>query len=174
MRAFYIGVGSRETPPDMLYAIQTLAASLWAKHWTLRSGGAEGADSAFERGAGPLSVIYLPWRGFNKRWGLNVVERPSMAAYAMAETVHPAWSRLSSGARAMHARNCHQVLGTNLDDPSHFVICWTADGCESDGERTKETGGTATAIVIASRHGIPVFNLQRRDAIVRLFDYLEL
>lgn len=175
MKAFYTGVGSRETPEEALMTIQALAVTLWRSKWTLRSGGAAGADSAFERGAGPLSVIYLPWRGFNGRLGMhNVVDRPSMDAYAMAAGVHPAWNALGAGAKAMHARNCHQVFGSTLNDPSHFVVCWTADGCEDESTRTRHTGGTATAIVLAARHGIPVFNLQRKNALDRLNAYLEL
>jgi hypothetical protein len=30
------------------------------------------------------------------------------------DTFHPAWSRLTRGVRALHARNCHQVLGADL------------------------------------------------------------
>lgn len=134
-----------------------------------------GADSAFERGAGPMSVIYLPWRGYNGRWGMrNAVDVSTMAAYEMAASVHPAWSALGAGAKAMHARNCQQIFGWNLDDPSHFVVCWTPDGCEDESTRTRGTGGTATAIVLAARHGIPVFNLQRDCAMARLTSYLEL
>ena len=174
MKAFYTGVGSRETPAEVMEALETLAGMLSRCGWTLRSGGAEGADTAFESGAGLNSVIFLPWRGFNGRLGPNTVERPTLEAYAAAKNFHPAWGRLGVGARAMHARNCHQVLGLTLSEPSHFVVCWTPDGCESESERTKGTGGTATAIAVANRRGIPVFNLQRRDAVFRLTDYLAL
>lgn len=175
VKAFYTGIGSRETPEEVLNVMHAIAVSLWRSKWTLRSGGAAGADTAFERGAGPMSVIYLPWRGFNGRWGMvNTVDKPSLAAYKMASDIHPAWQSLGAGAKAMHARNCHQVLGWTLEEPSQFVVCWTPDGCEDESTRAKSTGGTATAIVLASRRGIPVFNLQKEDAKRRLNAYLEL
>lgn len=155
---FYTGVGSRETPPEVLVGMRRLAEWLRLLGFTLRSGGANGADTAFETGAYDLRHIYLPWSGFNGRYRTHS-ESPSRDAYALAQTVHPAWSRLSTGARALHARNCHQVLGDTLDAPSDFLVCWTPDGCVSEATRTKNAGGTATAIVLADRHAIPVFNL---------------
>lgn len=155
---FYTGVGSRETPPEVLRQMMTLADWLRLLGYTLRSGGAGGADTAFEMGAYGNAHVYLPWGGFNGRYRCRK-DSPSREAYTMAQTVHPAWSRLSGGPRALHARNCHQVLGDSLDAPSDFLVCWTPDGCTSEATRMKNTGGTATAIVLADRHAIPVFNL---------------
>lgn len=155
---FYTGVGSRETPPEVLREMLRLAEWFRLLGYTLRSGGAGGADTAFEMGAFGKAHVYLPWPGFNGRYRKRM-ESPSREAYTMAQAVHPAWARLSPGARSLHARNCHQVLGDTLDAPSAFLVCWTPDGCVSEATRTKNTGGTATAIVLASRHAIPVFNL---------------
>lgn len=66
------------------------------------------------------------------------------------------------------ARNGHQVLGATLDQPVSFVLCWTPDGAESEAQRTRDTGGTGQAIALASRHGIPVFNLANRGALNRV------
>lgn len=69
----------------------------------------------------------------------------------IASEVHPAWDRCNEWARGMHSRNCHQILGYDLQSPVDVVICWTPDG--------KIQGGTATAIRIAMKYDIPVFNL---------------
>ena len=69
----------------------------------------------------------------------------------IASEVHPAWDRCNEWARGMHSRNCHQILGYDLQSPVDAVICWTPDG--------KIQGGTATAIRIAMKYDIPVFNL---------------
>jgi hypothetical protein len=164
MGVYYTGVGSRETPPDMLDFMARLAAWLAARGHVLRSGGAPGADTAFEQGAAGSSVIYLPWPGFNGRSRGVGLPRPSPEAYPLAAAVHPAWGRLSDAAKALHARNCHQVLGTDLRTPSAFLLCWTADGCDSEATRARSTGGTATAIVLACRQGVPVFNLGKPGA----------
>lgn len=73
----------------------------------------------------------------------------------IASEVHPAWDRCNEWARGMHSRNCHQILGYDLQSPVDAVICWTPDG--------KIQGGTATAIRIALKYNIPVFNLGTKD-----------
>lgn len=69
----------------------------------------------------------------------------------IASEVHPAWDRCNEWARGMHSRNCHQILGYDLQNPVDAVICWTPKG--------NIQGGTATAIRIAMKYNIPVFNL---------------
>ena len=171
MTLYYTGVGSRTTPPAMMKAISQLAWWLKMMDYTMRSGAAEGADSAFEEGAGPYSHVYTPWPGFGASAHIRLA-RPTVDAIRMAAAVHPAWGKLSAGARALHARNCHQVLGDDLTTPSKFVVCWTPDGCDSERTRTRGTGGTATAIVLADRHGIPVFNLRNDGAEDRLIEWI--
>ena len=46
----YAGIGSRSTPPEVQAVMRTLANNLEYTGFTLRSGGAKGADSAFEHG----------------------------------------------------------------------------------------------------------------------------
>lgn len=171
MTHFYTGVGSRETPQVILDRMAAGAAKLAIAGYVLRSGGADGADTAFENGSDGIAHIYLPWPGFNGRQ--SVRDRPCERAFELAATIHPAWSHLSAGARALHARNCHQVLGDDLSTPSDFLVCWTPDGCERETDRTRATGGTATAIVLADRHHIPVFNLRNERALARLISFLE-
>ena len=47
---YYAGVGSRETPQDVLKIMWKIGKHLADKGYTLRSGGARGADAAFENG----------------------------------------------------------------------------------------------------------------------------
>jgi hypothetical protein len=170
----YAGIGSRLTPAPVFQAMRDLARVLANRGYALRSGAAEGADTAFELGAvdayGEME-IYLPWPGFNGRTHQSVPI--SKAALALAQTVHPNWLELSQAGQKLHARNMYQVLGPNLDEPVKFVICWTADGCSSEKTRNHRTGGTATAIVLADRHGIPVYNLANPAAADQLRDHLD-
>jgi hypothetical protein len=162
----YAGIGSRNAPADQLQRMTRAAQRLAAMGYTLRSGGANGADKAFEAGAGERKEIYLPWAGFNGSTSSFV--SPSRDAMDVAAAVHPAWSRLSSAAQKLQARNSHQILGDDLRTPCDFVVCWTPDGAETERERTVATGGTGQAIALASRWGVPVFNFARRDAGERL------
>ncbi len=150
MQRFYAGIGSRETPSQTLSLMTEVAGLLENKGFTLRSGGADGADAAFERGVSRKEnkEIYLPWRGFNHN--PSTLYNPTPSALKMASLFHPAWDRCSQGAQKLHARNCHQVLGLDLQTPSLFILCWTKDG--------KLAGGTAQAMRIAQHHRIPIIN----------------
>jgi hypothetical protein len=162
--AVYAGIGSRETPEDVLALIRTAAASLSARGHLLRSGHAPGADQAFELGAGSNAEIYLPWASFEARAPLTaryVQRSPTSEALALAAQHHPGWLHLTQGGRALHARNCHQILGRDLNSPVRFVLCWTPDG-SLDG-RGRKTGGTGQALRIANALKIEVFNLARDD-----------
>lgn len=149
---YYAGIGARATPPEILKSMQACASSLARAGLTLRSGGAAGADEAFESGAnsanGPTE-IYLPWKGFRKNQSTRYGS--SREARLLAKEFHPNWANVSCAGRDFHARNVYQILGNTLDTPSAFVICWTHLG------ETK--GGTGQAIRMAEHYKIPVFNL---------------
>lgn len=163
MTKYFAGVGSRNTPQDVgEYIITRICPVLVKEGFILRSGGAEGADTFFEEGyrrfKGDME-IYLPWKNFNDNYS-NLYD-VSEEAMDIASQFHPAWDMLSRGARALQARNVYQVLGKDLNTPSSFVMCWTADGIES-GKTTVKTGGTGQALRIAIKRGIPIINLGKK------------
>lgn len=166
----YAGIGSRKTPQGILELMKRVAVRLAELGYTLRSGGADGADTAFESGAG-AKQIFLPWQGFNNR--NSEYSEPTEAARRVASSLHPAWGRLGRGPQALHARNSHQILGPDLDSPADLVVCWTPDGCESEEARTNETGGTGQAIALSDRWNIPVFNLANMGALDRIAFFLK-
>lgn len=144
----YAGIGSRETPSSVCALMTRIAEALQQAGWTLRSGAAQGADAAFEAGAGSAKEIWVPWRGFQGHPSTLV---PSPEAFRLAAEHHPAWHACSAGAKALHARNGHQVMGADLCSPVAFVAAWTHNGSGQ--------GGTGQAIRIARAHGIPIFDL---------------
>lgn len=158
---YYTGIGSRQTPINVCEYFTTLAYDLYLKGYILRSGHAEGADQAFEQGA-PECDIYIPWKNFN---GSN--NKTHLLVYMdqelrdIASKHHPAWDKCSEGAKKLHARNVHQVLGNNLDSPSEFLVCWTPNGSGS--------GGTGQAIRIAQAYGVPIFDFGKSTT-VKLFN----
>jgi hypothetical protein len=174
-KKFYAGIGSRETPRDVLESMQYIAGKLYGKGYILRSGGANGADSAFATGAAEASFgsskipyrVYLPWNGFN-----DLEHNPSRGffdsstastwneALALVDKYHPAPEKLSDFARRLMARNAYQILSTTLKDPVDFVICWTRGG--------KLVGGTAQAMKIAMDFGVPIYNLANVEDIQKL------
>lgn len=154
---YYAGIGSRETPRIILEVMEILGANLADKGWTLRSGHAQGADIAFERGAASVhgrSEIFIPWKGFSsENWtGLPLICPPFNAeAEEIASRFHPNWKACSPAARKLHTRNVYQVAGLDLNTPVEMVICWTRN---ASGQ-----GGTGLAIRIAKSLDIPVFDL---------------
>ena len=145
---YYAGIGSRETPIELKETIKTIVQFLNEKNYTLRSGGANGADSFFEEFA-LKKEIFLPWRGFNNNNSL--LFEPTTEAFLTAERYHPRFKSLSFGAKKLMARNCHQVLGLDLKTPVEFIVCWTKNGTIN--------GGTGQALRIAQEYKIPVYNL---------------
>lgn len=162
MDKYYAGIGSRQTPQNILEFMVACAEVLSVRGFTLRSGGAAGADTAFALGASVME-IYRPRNEntTNFKWTTRYSDILWDKAMGLAEHLHPAWDRCSPWARALHARNCFQVLGHDLMTPSKFVICWTQDGAINTNECGYGTGGTGMAIRVASMHDIPVYNLRR-------------
>lgn len=151
---YYAGIGSRETPDDVLERMTNYAVVLAERGYTLRSGAAAGADTAFERGASAFperKAIYLPWVGFNGHQdGIIVGEDERLREIAVRH--HPAWEKCFPGARALHTRNVAQILGhTEPIVLSDFVLCWTL--------KARGGGGTGQAIRIARTYGVPVYDL---------------
>jgi len=155
---YYAGIGSRETPNEILKLFEKVGKFLAKKGFILRSGGAGGSDQAFENGNDLVNgkkEIYLPWRNFEGSDSKLVVN--DVKAYKLAEKFHPYWHNLSQGAKKLQARNGHQILGWDLNTPSNFVICWT--------EKGKGKGGTGQGLRIAKAYEIPVFDAGRFDNI---------
>ena len=170
MSKFYAGIGSRETPEDFLRLFRSVAKHLAQNNYTLRSGGADGADLAFETGCrkvdGPME-IYIPWPGFNNN--LSPLSNIPDWAFKLASQTHPAWERCSQGGRKLHARNCMQMFGQDGNTPVDFVICWTPHGSGS--------GGTGQALRLAKQQHIPVFDAgkytQMEDAYIALKNFIK-
>jgi hypothetical protein len=170
----YAGIGSRRTPAPMLVVCEQIARALAQRGWRLRTGHAAGADQAFERGAGTLADVFLPWPAFEQATPIlgETHQQPVARAFDIAQEHHPNWAGLRRGGRALHARNTHQILGPTLDQPAAFAVCWTPDG-SLDGHGPS-TGGTGQALRLCAAYRVPVFNLARPDHLARLTARLNL
>ena len=174
----YAGVGSRRTPPEILDAMSDIAQTLGDAGTALSTGGADGADKAFETGAlrtdAPITV-HTPWPGYNgyrpgrdPETDIDIVH-PKPAAtiegrsYAeLAREHHPYWNRCSRGARALFVRNVSILAGALDDDggilPVRAVIAYTPNGLPVG----REAGGTGHTLRTAASLEIPCINLSRR------------
>jgi hypothetical protein len=164
-RRIFAGIGSRETPTPILEQMTLIGKGMAERGWILRSGGAVGADSAFEKGcdlANGHKEIFLPFPRYNNHPS-SLYNIPPLAFDLIDATWKSSASR-SEYVRAMFARNCQQILGSNLDDYSELVVCWTPSG--------KIVGGTGKAIQIALNHKIPVVNLYNTIDTESFFDII--
>lgn len=166
---YYTGIGSRNIPSTYGERMFRICEQLAKKGYVLRSGGARGADTYAEMGCDEgkgKKEIYLPHKGFNNSDGIvfsdlefDVVQK----AASMAREIHPNWKACSPFAQLAHSRNICQILGRDLKTPSEFVVCYTDDGTAK--------GGTATAMNLAKRLGIPVYNLYH-DGVETFLNFL--
>ena len=155
---YYAGVGSRNLPDRMAEQMQRVARHLSSLGYTLRSGGAKGADQAFESGASPSKEIFY-------------ASSATDISREFTKKFHPAPQALHGYVLDLMARNAYQVLGYTMNNPSDFLLCWTPDGCEEDATRSRTTGGTGQAISIASAYDVPVINLANdgwKDRLMKL------
>ena len=144
----------------------------------LSTGGAHGADKAFETGAlrtdAPVTV-HTPWPGYNgyrpgrdPETDIDVVHPRSTDTvrghtYAdLAREHHPVWSRCSRGARALFVRNVSILAGALDDDgnplPVRAVIAYTPHGLPVG----RDAGGTGHTLRTAASLDIPCINLSPR------------
>jgi O-acetyl-ADP-ribose deacetylase (regulator of RNase III) len=135
---FYAGFGARQAPQDILDKMTSIAAYLEALGYTLRSGGAIGSDSAFEKGVYGFKSIFLK-------------NDATPEALELSSKYHPNWNCLKEYERSLHGRNAQILLGRKLNMPVDFGICWTPGG--------KEIGGTGQTIRIAKAYGIKIYNI---------------
>ena len=154
----YTGIGSRETPKEVLEVMFKCGRYFGQLGFTLRSGKAQGADTAFEEGVYQVNgsmEIYIPWKTFtgNRIPSKTLCIQPSKESMTIAESIHPAWERCSQGAKLLHNRNVYQVLGKDLNTPSNFVLYW------AEVKYGRVQGGTATAVNLAISRGIPTINM---------------
>lgn len=157
MAKFYAGIGARKTP-ELCCEDMTIIAGLLADWgYTLRSGHADGADLAFEKGciaANGNKEIFIPWGGYNGHTAgdTSCIIAPHTREHEfLARTYHPNWKACDLNVRLLLARNGCQILGRNLDSPVDFVVCWTPNASGA--------GGTGQALRIARAHHIPIYDL---------------
>lgn len=187
----YAGIGSRETPKHIQLVMAELAYYLAKQGWMLNSGGADGADLAFQIGCekfckehkksfAEYQQIFLPWDGFNS---LKVREDNGCYVYKkdtvpidLIKELHPSPNSIlaKSSVTALMSRNAYQVLGMDLKTPVKMIICYSSQTIFDDKGLIKDVaGGTGQAVRIAYKYHIPVFNLAISEHLLRIENMLK-
>ena len=150
-------VGSRKAPEFIQYVASEIGRYLASKGYVRRSGGALGMDSAWLK-YGPYDNDEI-YRHDNRRGCINVCDYDLHEYMELAESLVPRWDYLDDVSKLLHARNCCQVLGTDLKTPSKALFYYA----ELSNKCVK--GGTASSVRLAQRHNIPTFNLRDKDVL---------
>jgi hypothetical protein len=176
---YYTGIGSRETPTHICAVMTTLANVLEKQNFILRSGGALGADSAFEKGVvNPNNKMIFLSGALRNSFGNNILysdtQLQNARIFIFNNNIHPIWQRLPEYAKALHTRNVFQVLGMDMNEISKFTVCWTRDSAIDFETSGRKTGGTGTAIKISCHYKVPVFNLSIDSHLRKILSYIKL
>ncbi len=185
----FTGIGSRETPDNILDMMTRIGKALCDRGYRLRSGGARGADTAFYQGVRQSHrfrevgcEIFLPFDRFRVDNYTTLVEDPEEGIWNFGNFDPATWEHakaialkarggdggLNRGGIALHTRNAAQVLGGGLNHPSRHVICWAKPFPNG-----RISGGTNTAVQIAITRHIPVINLYTEAGWARANEFLK-
>jgi hypothetical protein len=171
--------------------MEAIAQFLGEKGLGLRSGGAIGADAAFERGAlrskGPIASYRIPGnngmtlrpdevRGGPQPWMQDSTQLPGWKDTAsildqLGRMVYHNIPRFpiseNSYPQRLQRRNIFQVVGPKLDTPSKFTVAYTPTGYKGQGlldyNNPDQRSGTNTAIKMSAANDVPVFNLHNPE-----------
>lgn len=161
---FYTGVGSRETPENILKLMTGVAKKLNEYDYVLRSGGAKGADCAFEIGADKCDIYSVNEKHKPISKKPNII--PNLEEYRdLAKICCLHYNKITNQyAKDLHTRNICQVIGHNINEiiKSDFLLCYTKFG--------DYVGGTTTAIRCAEHFDVPIFNFGTYDSIINVIE----
>lgn len=159
------GIGSRGLNAEQLEHCEKLGGWITQLGFHLHSGGAVGADQAFQRGGASknpaLVHIHVPWSSYEQGSRVNGAQvdvlqnLPSLVFdfyEGLAMEHHPAWGKLTQGGAALHTRNgriIQPIPHLNVD----LVLAWPSDKIGG--------GGTGQGMRMAKALGIPVIDLSK-------------
>ena len=158
----YAGIGARNTPKLVLAKMAEIAKKLEELGYTLQSGGAKGADSAFESGT-DTKQIFTTKDATDTTRKIAAETHPNLEALRngtynkhikLGKSKEEA-QRIAQYAVDLQARNTNQVFGEDLDTPVDFVLYWAEPSNNPD----RPKGGTGQAVEMANRKGIPTINM---------------
>lgn len=160
MPMYYAGIGSRQTPRDILAVMTKLATVLEHKGYILRTGDAKGADAAFRAGCSNKQVYTIKSLS-------EISEEMRDICYNDLVTLHPnvRAALAKPYAKEFLMRDSLQVRGNHPDDTlSHFIVCWT--------KNAGLNGGTAQAMRVANKLGVEIYNLANPNTLQEIVEFI--
>jgi hypothetical protein len=170
----YAGIGSRETPQEVLDKMTEVAKYLDGLGYTLNTGktftAKPSTDPKYQKqyeerlafSKKNNGKVGLDEEGADRAFSLGTTKKNLFGVNApvgkkemsVMEEIHPSPDRLKEGGKKLMARNTNQIFGENLNTPVDFVLFYAK---ETKGIRPE--GGTGQAVEMARRKGIPTINM---------------
>jgi len=177
-------VGSRAITASEENLLQCIGEQLVRSGWTVHSGGAQGADQAFAKGAaralaarasGGL-VIHLPWVSYERAAANSAVALSAGRAEldtvpftaderALALSEHPAPDRLTAGGVTLMTRNVRIIFPAGLAAPPVQLVVALPSNKPGG-------GGTGHALRLATRFQIAIHDLRSPNLLKQYTDRL--
>lgn len=151
------GIGSRNVSKGLFCFIYENGKQYADNGLHLRTGDAIGSDTAFINAWNDscCKSFYVPnVNRIKSKYHILGNDKQFDEAKKLVESIRPHVKKLDDYSRYLHYRNAFQVLGLNLNQPSDMIVCY-AEPVNSKSVR----GGTNTAVQIAHKYNIPVYNL---------------
>lgn len=189
--SFAFSSSVKSVPDDVILKVNKISSALYDKGWKLNTDGNKNnilGVSAYKN-CNEHCDIFIPWGGFNpelksKAKLVTPTEKARQYASAVkykkpmpnAKFKPKNYNDLPPVIRAITANEVHMLLGAECDAPVKFVLIYTPDGAETvaaSNGKMEATGITKYIIEVAEASGIPVFNLQKGDAVKRFGDFIK-
>jgi hypothetical protein len=173
----YAGIGSRETPEDVLNLMTEAAKYLESLGYTLNTGktfiARPSNDPKYQKqyeerlafSKKNNGKVGLDEEGADRAFSLGTTKKNLFGVNApvgkkeltVMEEIHPAPDKLTEGAKKLMARNTNQIFGENLDTPVDFVLFYAKETSNP----LRVAGGTGQAVEMARRKRIPTINMSK-------------
>lgn len=181
---YWTGIGSRDITQEEYQWAVLVGEQLTRRYgMILRSGGAGGADTAFQHGVCNVDFrrceIWIPWEGFlpeqvhpdfgGCEYIVAGLKRTNDAEWFYTEhtNIMPWFSNMKASNKLLHGRNYYQVVGKEKA-PKSSVCIFIADE-NSNGDIS---GGTRSAVLVARHYKIPTYNLRNTEQREKLFSLI--
>jgi hypothetical protein len=162
------GIGSRQTPKYILDWMAEMGAELVRQGWTVVSGNADGADSAWARGANSVDPakleLWLAWKtkrglveGNDVRVFCELPKEEQERYIDIVRKLHPAWQYVSDNAALLLGRNAKII------EKVEVVFGYTP---------FKDRGGTMMGYKLAEQWDIPHFDVAEAELRQKLLENL--
>lgn len=168
VKSFVTLIGSRRTPNDICNMMSLTGKKLQDKY-IMRSGGAIGADKAFEKNVKPENKCIYTVKNFDfsqENYDFCYSELMSIWDKELNFDLYEKYNQI------LLLRDINQVLGsknTSLEK-SKFLITWTPH----ENYFKRDVGGSRIAIRCALKHGIKVHNLVNSETLKTVKTWLKI